>query len=59
MTTTEIKRTLLAAHDRYGFFPAEVVESIIKEEQRWDVRGLDVICCMLELVYMSKKDKEK
>ena len=59
MTVTEIKRTLLAEHDRNGFFPAAVVESIIKEEQSWDVRGLDVICCMLELVYMGKKNKEK
>ena len=54
MTATEIKRTLLAAHDQYGFFPREVVESILKEEQRPDVRSLDVICCMLELVYTGK-----
>lgn len=58
MTVTEIKRTLLAEHDRHGFFPSEVVKQIIKEEQKPDVRTLDVICCMLELVYMSK-NKEK
>lgn len=58
MTATEIKRTLLAEHDRHGFFPAEVVKSIIKEAQQPDVRALDVICCMLEVVYMSK-NKER
>ena len=54
MTATEIKRTLLTAHEQYGFFPREVVKSILKEEQRPDVRSIDVICCMLELVYTGK-----
>ena len=54
MTATEIKRTLLAEHDRHGVFPAEVVKSIIKEEQQPGVSALDVICCMLELVYTGK-----
>lgn len=58
MTVTEIKRTLLAEHDKHGFFPVEVVRSIIKEEHRNDVRTSDVVCCMLELVYMNK-NKEK
>lgn len=58
MTTTEIKRTLLAEHDLHGVFPAEVVKSIIKEEQQPGVRALDVICCMLELVYVDK-NKER
>ena len=58
MTATEIKRTLLAEHNRCGFFPAEVVKSIIKEAQQPDVRALDVICCMLEVVYIGK-NKER
>lgn len=55
MTVTEIKRTLLDAHDRYGFFPREVVESILKEKRPSDGLVIDVICCMLELVYEGKK----
>lgn len=55
MTVTEIKRTLLDAHDRHGFFPREVVESILKEKRPLDVRVSDVVCCMLELVYEERK----
>ena len=54
MTTTEIKRTLLAEHDRQGFFPAEVVQSIMKEARQPGVSMIEVICCMLELVYTDK-----
>lgn len=54
MTTTEIKRTLLAAREQYGFFPREVVKSIIEGERNHSVWTLDVICCMLELVYTGK-----
>lgn len=57
MTVTEMKRALLAEHARHGFFPPEVVKSIIKEGLQLDARSIDVICCMLELVY-SDKDKE-
>ena len=59
MTVTEIKRTLLEAHDSYGFFPPEVVKSIIKDERRYSTPVTEIICCMLELVYMSNKSKEK
>lgn len=59
MTVTEIKRTLLEAHDRHGFFPAEVVKSIIKDERRYSTPVIEIICCMLELVYVNNKNEEK
>lgn len=54
MTVTEIKRTLLAAREQYGFFPRETVKSVIEKERRRDVWTIDIICCMLELVYTGK-----
>lgn len=58
MTVAEIKRTLLTEHDRNGFFPEDVVKGIVKAERRYNVSELDVVCCMLELVYMGK-NKER
>ena len=58
MTVPEIKRTLLEAHDHHGFFPAEVVKSILKDERQHMTPVLEIVCCMLELVYMSNNNKE-
>lgn len=58
MTVTEIKQTLLDAHDKYGFFPQEVVKSIMRGETNGAIRGVDVVCCMLELVYTNKNERE-
>lgn len=52
----EIKRALEKAHDLHGYFPPDFILGIIRTNRSQYVPQVDVVCCMLELLYNKKEE---